>query len=136
MTSELIADGQTAAFFVKSEDCHNSFYDRRLLNEKGIEVASSDSNQLFLFVTPRITIMEEEEELIGGNPIWPSYAEYPAYTSSAAYPQLPPSGTWAWTPPKLEWDDGVWGLDFATPPNDPQKIEPSNEANSNLRRGE
>jgi|SaaInlStandDraft_1057018.scaffolds.fasta_scaffold01359_12 hypothetical protein len=110
-TSDTIANGRTAAYFVKTEDSDNSFFDRRLLIEKGMQVEPSDSNQLFLFITPKILIVEEEEELIGlNNKPLPRYAPvgYPHYGNQLTVPST-------WTPVKLNWDDDAWNFSWPSP---------------------
>lgn len=131
-TSELIPHGKTAVFFIQTEGTTNPLFDRRLLQEAGVAVANSKQHQLFLTVTPRIIVQEEEELLLGGAEketdknkasfaypyAWPSYGTYP----TSPYPQVPR----AWTPAKLEWDDGHWNLDFsntkALPANHPWNL--------------
>lgn len=114
-TSDAIVSGQTAAYFIKTEDSDNSLFDRRLLIEKGMQVEPSASNQLFLFITPKILILEEEEELIGlNNEPLPRYAPvaYPQY-SNQYYDKLAVPA--AWTPVKLNWDNGAWDINWPSP---------------------
>lgn len=115
-TSDAIVSGQTAAYFIKTEDSDNSLFDRRLLIEKGMQVEPSASNQLFLFITPKILILEEEEELFGlNNEPLPRYAPvaYPQYSNQYYDNQLAVPA--AWTPVKLNWDNGAWDINWPSP---------------------
>ncbi len=66
-TSDVIPDGKTGFYFIKTQDAPSKLLDHRLLRERGVELGPTDASQYFLMITPKIVVPLEEEELISLN---------------------------------------------------------------------
>ncbi len=117
-TSDLIPDGKTGVYFIKTSGAPSKLLDHRKLTEQGVELGPTVAPQFFLMVTPRIIIQEEEEELISnieaetGQTLQAASPPHTAAHQAAYYSSHPTKKGGFWTPAKLEWDDGNWNLDF------------------------